>query len=399
VSRNPLRVVIPWVVMGMAASLLMTKLVGQDSKAFVPESRASTFLSSVPMPIANTARATRRSGLTARLQAADALVLRQLLEAGAFDSLEQRFAALRAAAGSDLDAESAYFAAFDDLGQSSRAKAIMTWSERRPASGAAQLAQAALLINVAAERRGTKFAASTSPKQFEDMELTLDAAAEVLLTALARDPEALPGYLLVMDLAMLRGQAADILAALDRAVIVSPLSVFARQYALAKLTPRWGGSHQTMSTVADVADSLARANPELLALKGYVDWDKARLAYSDRDTARALELAASSLRYGTTFPLCHEKAEINWRYDRFEDALAAAECAVEQRPTDAESHFILSDISYNLGRKHYPADHRRWFGQAHREARTAYLLDSTDIYVLKHWRFVDANVPVGWRSR
>lgn len=396
-SSNPLRGAIPWVVMGMAASLLMTKLVGQDSKAFGPEPRASTLLSGVPMPNATTPRATRRSGLNARLQAADALALRRFLETEAFDSLEQRFAALRAAADSDLDAESAYFAAYDDLGQSNRAKRIMTWSERRPESGAAQLAQAALLINVAAERRGTQFAASTSAKQFEDMELTLDAAADVLLSALAQDPEALPGYLLVMDLAMLRGQAGDVLAALDRAVIVSPLSLFARQYALAKLTPRWGGSHQTMSRVADVADSLARANPELLALKGYVDWDKARRAYSDRDTARALEYAASSLRFGATFPLCHEQADINWRYDRFDDALTAAQCAVEQRPTDAESHFILSDISYNLGRKNYPTDYRQWFGQAHREARLAYLLDSTDTYVLKHWRFVDANVPVGWR--
>lgn len=396
-SNNPLRGAIPWVVLGMAASLLMTKLVGQDSKVFGPESRTSTFLSTVPMPNATTPRATRRSGLNARLQAADALALRQFLEAEAFDSLERRFAALRAAADSDLDAESAYFAAYDDLGQPSRAKRIMTWSERRPESVVARLAEAALLINVAAERRGSQFAASTSTKQFEDMELTLDAAADVLLAALAQDPEALPGYLLAMDLAMLRGRAGDILAALDRAVIVSPLSVFARQYALAKLTPRWGGSYQTMSRVADVADSLTQENPGLLALKGYVDWDKARLAYSDRDTARALEYAASSLRFGATFPLCHEKADINWRYDRFDEALAAAECAVEQRPTDAESHFILSDISYNLGRKHYPAEYRQWFGRAHREARLAYLLDSTDTYVLKHWRFVDANVPVGWR--
>lgn len=242
-SHNPLRAAIPWVFLGMAASFLMTKLVGQDSKAFGSKPMASVFLSAVALPNAKTVRATQRSGLAARLQAVDALTLRRFLETEAFDSLEQRFAALRLAADSDLDAESAYFLAYDDLGQSGRAKSIMAWSERRPESGAARLAQAALLLNVAHERRGTKFASRTSAKQFEDMELTLDTAAEVLLSALVQDPEALPGYLFAMDLAMLRGQQGDVLAALDRALVISPLSVFARHYALVKLTPRWGGSY------------------------------------------------------------------------------------------------------------------------------------------------------------
>jgi tetratricopeptide (TPR) repeat protein len=397
VSDNPLREAVPWVVLALVASVIGAKVLGPDSKILGPELPTSDFLAGVPMPDGNTARATRRSGLDARLQATDALDLRQLLETGAFDSLETRLAALRAAADSDLDAESAYFEAYSDLGQPDRAKHVVSWGTRHPESAIAMLGQAALLINVAYARRGTGSSASTSAQQFREMQLTLEAADEVLRAVLAADPEALPAYLLVMDLAMLRGQQGDILAALDRALIVSPLSVFARQYALAKLTPRWGGSYQTMSGVAEVAESLAKANPELLALKGYVDWDRANLAYLDRDTTQALEYAASSLRFGVTFRLCYRKADINWRYERLDEALAAAECAVEQRPTDALSHYILSDVSYDLGRKHYPKDYRYWFGQAHREARLAHLLDSTDADVLEHWQFVNANVPIGWR--
>jgi tetratricopeptide (TPR) repeat protein len=316
--------------------------------------------------------------------------LRELLIAGELDSLEAVFSKFSAEAERDSRNEPRLYDAFDAF-QSIGPEfdgALDLWIEARPGSWNARLARASYLVTLAYRQRGTKFSKSTPRSNFAAMHRTMDAALLDLSAAIQLNPGAIEAYWLAIEAARGYGDTRGVELALERALRVSPLSFFSRARALLALTPRWAGSYAIMEIVAANADSLARENPELRLLHGFIPLDKGRVAWLAKNTQLAQRYLDESVAVGPTFWSCFHRGTLLHSLDQTEAAVRDLDCAVSFRPTNADAHHYRSRALYEIAHSRYPDGWTELFGKAEAEGDLAFRLDSLDEPIRKHYEFM-----------
>ncbi len=316
--------------------------------------------------------------------------LRELLIAGELDSLEAVFSKLSDEAGRDSRNETRLFDAFDafhSMGPDFDG-ALDRWIEARPGSWNARLARASYLVTLAYRQRGTEFSKSTPRSNFAAMHRAMDAALLDLSAAIRLNPGAIEAYWLAIEAARGYGDTRGVELALERALRVSPLSFFSRARALIALTPRWGGSYGVMEIVAADADSLARENPELRRLHGFIPLDKGRVAWLAKNTQLAQRYLDESVAVGPTFWSCFHRGRLLQSLDKTEAAVRDLDCAVSFRPTNADAHHYRSRALYRIAQNRYPDDWTELFGKAEAEGDLAFRLDSLDEHIRTHRAFL-----------
>lgn len=111
------------------------------------------------------------------------------------------------------------------------------------------------------------------------------------------------------------------------------------------LVPRWGGSYEQMAEFAGKAP--VRLNPKLKVLVGAVESDKCFMANDDNE---ALEHCERALDVGPYWEFLADRARILNRLERFQEALAALDKAIEQRPQVTWLHLLRARVLGSLKR-------------------------------------------------
>jgi hypothetical protein len=295
-----------------------------------------------------------------------------------FDSLEAALRVLRAQMAVDIRSEGRYVAAYTGLSHLGLRRAVDRWVEVHPDAPEARLVRAELLTSAAGQRRGGEASWMTSDQQFAAMVATQDSALTDLRVVLSRDPADIGAYWALLPIAQRAGAVDDIHVITARAVALAPSAYFVRLRAMLALLPRWGGSYEEMNWLAAEAQQYADQNPELRALHGFVDWDRANIAARRNDTAAAFRHARASLRHGETFRLCADHAARLVYYGRLDEAREAAHCAEALRPSYAETRALLGRMYLALSRRDHAAEGERYRALAETESKLALRLDSSD---------------------
>lgn len=318
------------------------------------------------------------------LSAGEALDLRRLLRAAQFDSVEVALRLAQDQAAVDVRAEWRYYDSYVALEEASLRPALDAWIVANPRAVEARIARGMYFVKLAGARRGGAYAAKTKREQFRSMNATLDSSVAEIRVALKDDPSNLAAYWVLQRVAGFDEQA-EVLPTYKRALRLSPASFVTRWLAITTLTPRWGGTYESMGSLAAQAQQFASANPELVTLQGFVDWDKADLAWQHDDVEHAISHAKASTSYGESYTLCLKAARILWYYDRESEALPFAQCAVARRNASADGHLTLGHVLYDLARRD-PADRTAYYSRAQESALLAYQLDSSNDQVAKFSR-------------
>lgn len=318
------------------------------------------------------------------LSAGEALDIRRLLHTEQFDSIEIALRLARDQAAVDVRAEWRYYDSYVALEEPSLRPALDAWIAANPRAVAARIARGMYFVNLAGARRGGAYAAKTTRDQFRALHASIDSSVVEIRVALQDDPSNLAAYWVLQRAAGYYGQA-DVLPTYRRALRLSSASFVTRWLAITALTPRWGGTYASMRSLAAQAQQFVSANPELASLQGFVDWDKADLAWQHDDVEHAISQARASTSYGESYTLCLKAARILWYYDRESEALPYAECAVALRNASADGHLTLGRVLLGLARRN-PADWAAYYSRARESALLAYQLDSSDNHVAEFAR-------------
>lgn len=215
-----------------------------------------------------------------------------------FDEAEGILRGLAAAARVDVRREhrwrNAYRAGFQAL-PDTFAQAIDSWVEAHPSAAEPLVARAWNRFWIAYYWRGEGL--RVDPARVPGFLNALSHAAIDAERALALDPDQLPAYWVLINVARTEGDHAAVGRLLAMALRRSPTSFDSYATAMVALFPKWGGSLSAMREVGRAAMAGASRNPELRKLGGYAAWQQADQT-AGRLTPRSRALLQEALGYG-----------------------------------------------------------------------------------------------------
>jgi tetratricopeptide (TPR) repeat protein len=215
------------------------------------------------------------------------------------------------------------------------------WIQASPNSFAPLLASAQHRFVLAFLERGTRYARETTREQFEAMSMQIDLMREDLDAAFRNEPRVSEIYALMIDAARANGSQAECGNAAKAGLEVMPASLRIRTALASCRLPRWGGRYSQVDAIAEAAEPFMVDNPELAALHGYVDWDKAR----DTEGAPAIRHLDAALTAGAYWLFYRDRADEYRRAKRFKESLEDVDAAIELAPDDPD---LLVDRMYAL---------------------------------------------------
>jgi tetratricopeptide (TPR) repeat protein len=148
-----------------------------------------------------------------------------------------------------------------------------------------------------------------------------------------------------------RGDRLSIPNARRKALELYPDSYSLRARLMWTRLPRWGGSYESMETIAREAESRIGANPRLAALYGFIYLDQADVCERRKAYPLAEELCGKAIAFGDDWSFYEERASLrHYELEKPEEALADIEQAIELRPTQASVRLLASRIHFAAGR-------------------------------------------------
>ena len=344
------------------------------------------------------------------LQTVDRLAVRKLLVGKSFAALDTLLDAYTDSAARDYRFEYRLFDAYDAFAVCALPEGALLdeWVQQTPSSGAALLARSMFFIACGWRARGGAYSKDTPDRQFAVMWQFFRAAVNDLGAAESLAPTSLVLYNDLMLVARAKGDVALSRKLLDQGLKVQPYSFVLRSEHMSVLLPRWGGSYQAMDDFAAEAAPYAAKNPRLETLRGYADWDRARMLLEQHQNVEAEQELQEALRYGNLYRFLFERARFYRFTGRYADALADLNQVLLQRP---QAHDALSErarVEYALGKDARDTARANLFSRALADIDLAVKLDPTDFQYqdqLARYRLsIDADrssrivVRMGWSS-
>jgi hypothetical protein len=330
-----------------------------------------------PEATASSPRADSVEGALA-LSADEALSLRALVVADAFDSAEARLAAYEALAARDVAAEDLLYDAYDATFRTPDPEmegALDRWARARPSSARAHVALASWHVSTGFRLRGGATFGKTPAESRQAFSEHLRAAREELETAQERDPAGIAASWFAMDVAQAIGNPPEVMTALQRALRLSPRSFFSRVRAMIALVPRWGGSYCRMRIVA--AAARGPENPEFASLPGLVTWDSADTEENFKNRSGALRMLDSAIAVRPNYWLLLLRGQMWQRADSTVRALDDLRAATLLRPARVEPRYFMSEAEWDVAVTPGNVNGGRLLQSAARDMRLVMALDST----------------------
>lgn len=258
--------------------------------------------------------------------------LRSLLELGRYEELTAAFEEFQKEFEADwrkerwpVDAARAFRTSVPRL-----LPLLDAWQAKTPDSFAPYLARGTYLASVAADQRGGRWAKDTAAADFGKMNETAARALADLEQANRLHPRAWGIYPQRLRALRLLSEEPTRKRVLQESERVCPGCMNVRASYLMGATPRWGGSYEGMSRVAEEAPT--SQHPRLVALRGFGDADRANLAnLADRYEEALLhaEKACAVAAYPWFF---EERAEALRGLGRLDGALGDLNRAIDLDP-------------------------------------------------------------------
>jgi tetratricopeptide (TPR) repeat protein len=328
-------------------------------------------------------------------QTVDRLAIRRLLFSRSYDVLDRILAAFADSVLRDYRVEYRLFDAYAAFGIAvpSMEPYLTDWVKQRPNSAAGHLARASYFRASAWNARGYKRSSETKQEQFVRMGNFLRLTLADLDAALRLDPRSVAAYRQLIDLASANGDTRSSRSFLDKALKLQPSSFVLRMAHMHNLEPRWGGSYEEMAQFATESAPVARRNPRIAALKGYVDLDQGRVAEAAGRNGDAIESYQRALQYGNLWEFRYRQGRYNSRADRDQAALDDFNSVLVQYPQFADALNDRATSAYEVGRQTPGSAKAEYYSQAFRDVMLAAALDPVDEDIQESIEFYRKNIP------
>ncbi len=215
------------------------------------------------------------------------------------------------------------------------------WVAKFPDFFQPYLARGCYYYNMGWESRGHKWANETEKEQFARMENYFSLAVADLNVALAIAPKLLVAYRFLIGISTANGERAQIAPLYEKAMEITPYSFYIHTSVMNALLPRWGGSYKSMDKFADEAQKHADVNPILRLLKGFTPADKANIEMQSRNYENAIKLYLAVLKEYKFWKFEYELANCFSATNKFVDALAYIDKAIESSPQTVIDYISL----------------------------------------------------------
>jgi tetratricopeptide (TPR) repeat protein len=279
---------------------------------------------------------------------ADKVAIIADLRAHNYDHLEATLTAYQGAAERDVKQEVNAHQAFEAFAREDPAfdAALQEWIKRTPNSYSAHLAYAEFLIEEGRDARGYRWASETSEEQIQRMTEYATAGAKEARAALALNPKLADAYALLIHVQMNSGGLDGCMRENDAGLRQIPASFTIRRATINCLKPRWAGSYEAMDAFAAKAQADVGDNPQLVALKGFVDSDRGELLVFDNKYNAAIEYFSRSLAVGGDYAsFYYNRGEALMRLNRFAEGYEDLSRANQLSPQDSDT---LSWMAWGL---------------------------------------------------
>ncbi len=215
----------------------------------------------------------------------------------------------------------------------------------------ARLARATHFNAVAWQRRGSKWSRETSDEQRAELREVLKKSVDDAKLVLERNPKAAPAYRLLISAAMAIGDNRACLRLAEQALAIAPASLRIRTRLAGCMLPRWGGSYEALTALAQEASTHVKENPALASLAGWVDWDRGRIVANDKRYDEAIGFYTKAIGAGEYWEFYESRARAYYAQKRYTDALADLARALALEPDDPDVLVLRAKTLKALGRQ------------------------------------------------
>jgi tetratricopeptide (TPR) repeat protein len=260
--------------------------------------------------------------------------LRRLLVERKYSQLAETLAAKQAAAERSVLVEDSLWEAFLSFSLPDRNLAVPLdeWVRASGDSWVPRLARAYHFQKMGFSARDDAAFGRTTPQQMDAMTAYLDMAEVDFKAAATHNPRLAMAHEGLIGIGQYRGDEKMVETAYQAALRLSPASFEIRAARIHSLRPRWGGSYASMLAVATEARQHFHTNPRLKALPGYVAVDEADEAARAGNGPRALQLLSQAISTAPEPAVLAARGWLHHREDRFPEALADFNRAIELGP-------------------------------------------------------------------
>jgi tetratricopeptide (TPR) repeat protein len=289
------------------------------------------------------------SGAQAGEPLPDRLALVALLKDGQFATLEATLVGYQRRFEADHKAQWPAVAAFEAFANSDSAlePRLGEWIAKTPESYAAPLARGVFYDHLGWLSRGSRYAARTPERRFDEMKDFFALAKPDLERALALNPRLVIAYEMLADIAMAGGERSEVERILTAGLAQSPDVIALHQSFLLSLQPKWLGAPDDVRRYLAALKEHFPSVGSLGWFQGYDDFERGgRLLDEGKNEDalarfdRALELAPRS----ASFLSARAKALFN--LGRYDEAAETLEPGLASSPQSAEMHAQMGMIRY-----------------------------------------------------
>ncbi|WP_148864688.1 DUF4124 domain-containing protein [Marinobacter fonticola] len=273
--------------------------------------------------------------------ASEVLRVRKLFESGKFDQLNRVLADSLQAVKKDIGNESHLREVYQVFRQDDPAWEVLfdRWVSQYPQQYQGYLARATYLVYRGWEARGGAYIDKTPQEYIDQMRAFMDRAQADLTRALDLEADTLWAYCVRINIAKSGGNYKGALYTLEQATTRYPATYLARKYYIETLDPKWGGSPLSMVGFATSAQHYADINPRLHRLLSYAYYEAGRMAYINKEYAKASEFLSIAIENGGRPRSYFMRGKIYAREDDHEKALADFNAAIKQDKEDGDYYY------------------------------------------------------------
>ena len=255
-----------------------------------------------------------------------------------FDALDKKFGELEADVRRDIRHEIRFGDAFDAVRRDDPAvlAGLSEWITARPQSAHARVARAHYHFATAWRRRGKQYIRDTPQESIRGMIQFAKLAENDLVAALAIDSTHLEAYSLGISIMQIAGSHRAALGLMARGMEFHPGSFGLPRSFILSLWPRWGGTEELMSAVAEAAAEDSAINPRLVTLRGAIHENRASDSSLARNYAGAVRELNKALGFGPERIYLAARGEAYFRLGAYEYAFVDLRQAMMERSQDAE---------------------------------------------------------------
>jgi tetratricopeptide (TPR) repeat protein len=231
---------------------------------------------------------------------------------------------------------------------------IEEWIGQRPNSFAAHMAMGSYFSWRGWHTRGPALAGATPSEQFDKMQKYFAESVPDTKTALKIRPKLSMAYAVLLGEARGEGDRA-LLKELQRdALRQIPASFVIREQVMEAFYPRWGGNHDLMADFARQSQSLAKENPYMHWLLGFVDSDDGETLGIHGKFDESIAMLTQAIQKGGSYSGFYLNRGIGYLGKKaYQQALEDFDRANELSPQDPE---LLIRRAYALAKLRRPKE-------------------------------------------